>query len=103
MILSIAGSLAIMAQPLRFCIAPLLFIQACLAGYQFASVLKDHQGPFAQLYGADLIGGAMGALVFGVLLFPLFGAAGAVLTLVGVKILSLYHSVALTARTAHLV
>jgi spermidine synthase len=73
---------------------PLIIIGIALgSGYQFAILLKSRGGEFANLFGADFLGGALGSLVMGTFLFPVLGPFFAVLTLVILKFISLYIAV----------
>ncbi len=70
----------------------LMAVTALLSGMQFpcaASVYRQEPARIAgTLYAADLLGAAMGALVFSVLLAPSLGVSGALLVVVAVKVLS---------------
>jgi hypothetical protein len=77
----------------RILVPILLFISAFFLGCQFAMLLKNKPGSFAGLFGADFLGGSLGALFMGTLLFPVLGPLYAVLTLAGLKIISYFIGV----------
>lgn len=67
------------------------FVFSFFAGFQFpvaARMIGEDQSPAAGCLAADLCGAAVGALVVGTLLIPLWGVAAAVLLLILVKISS---------------
>jgi len=71
---------------LAFC-----FVLSFFAGFQFPAVallIGEDQSPAAGCLAADLCGAAVGALVVGTLLIPLWGVGMAVLLLIMVKISS---------------
>jgi spermidine synthase len=80
----------------KFALHPTWFLIFCFAfsffaGFQFpvaARMIGENQSPAAGCLAADLCGAAMGALVVGTLLIPLWGVAVAVLLLILVKISS---------------
>jgi spermidine synthase len=76
--------------PGKYFILPLLFVLAFLAGLQFVRLLTPTQDQFSRLFGADFLGGALGALIMGTFLFPALGPLFSLLTLAGIKMVSFY-------------
>jgi spermidine synthase len=67
------------------------FVFSFFAGFQFpvtTRMIGEDQSPAAGCLAADLCGAAVGALVVGTLLIPLWGVAAAVFLLILVKISS---------------
>lgn len=102
-----AGLMAVVAASLLsitkiggVCIAPLILALAALTGFQFSSLFREEPEAFGRLFGADVLGGALGALITGCFLFPLAGPLGTVLTLLSVKILSFIWTVMTHEKTS---
>lgn len=73
------------------CFLIFCFVLSFFAGFQFPAatqMIGEDQSPAAGCLAADLCGAAMGALVVGTLLIPLWGVTVAVLILILAKISS---------------